>query len=249
MNQPMISVDNLGICFRMDINKTTNLKEWAIRAFKRQNKYENFWALRNVSFDIMPGEVVGVIGRNGAGKSTLLKAISGILQPTEGSINRNARVVPMLELGSGFDYELTGAENIYLNGAVLGYKKKYIDEHYQEIIDYSEIGDFINMPLKVYSSGMLARLAFSIATVVKPDILIVDEILAVGDENFQAKSYARMMELMTTGTTVLFVSHNLEQIKRICSKVVWLSKGTVTAFGDVDSVCSKYHQAMQEGSI
>lgn len=248
MSKPMIHVDNLGICFRMDMNKTTNLKEWVIRAFKRQNKYTNFWALRNVSFDILPGEVVGVIGRNGAGKSTLLKAISGIIEPAEGKIERRARVVPMLELGSGFDYELTGAENIYLNGAVLGYKKKFIDEHYQEIIDYSEIGDFIHMPLKVYSSGMLARLAFSIATVVKPDILIVDEILAVGDEKFQEKSYRRMMELMATGTTVLFVSHSLEQIKKICSKALWLSKGTVVEYGDVEQVCAKYREALQEGN-
>lgn len=247
MNKPMIHVDNLGICFRMDVNKTTNLKEWVIRAFKRQNKYEHFWALRNVSFDIMPGEVVGVIGRNGAGKSTLLKAISGIIEPAEGSVERQARVVPMLELGSGFDYELTGAENIYLNGAVLGYKKKFIDEHYQEIIDYSEIGEFIHMPLKVYSSGMLARLAFSIATVVKPDILIVDEILAVGDEKFQEKSYARMMELMATGTTVLFVSHSLEQIKKICSKALWLSHGTVVQYGAVEEVCTAYRQALLEG--
>lgn len=248
MNEPMIHVDNLGICFRMDVNKTTNLKEWAIRAFKRQNKYEDFWALRNISFDIMRGEVVGVIGRNGAGKSTLLKAISGIIEPAEGMIERKARVVPMLELGSGFDYELTGAENIYLNGAVLGYKKKFIDDHYQEIVDYSEIGDFIHMPLKVYSSGMLARLAFSIATVIKPDILIVDEILAVGDEKFQEKSYARMVELMVTGTTVLFVSHSLEQIAKICSKVLWLSKGMVVDYGDTERVCAAYRQSLQEGN-
>lgn len=249
MTEPMIRVDDLGICFRMDVNKTTNLKEWVIRAFKRQNKYENFWALRNISFEIMPGEVVGVIGRNGAGKSTLLKAISGIIEPAEGKITRRARVVPMLELGSGFDYELTGSENVYLNGAVLGYKKKFLDEHYQEIVDYSEIGDFIHMPLKVYSSGMLARLAFSIATVVKPDILIVDEILAVGDEKFQEKSYARMMELMATGTTVLFVSHSLEQISKICSKVLWLNKGTMVDFGDTEQVCAAYRHSLQEGNI
>ncbi|MDO4739859.1 MAG: ABC transporter ATP-binding protein, partial [Eubacteriales bacterium] len=192
------------------------------------------------------GDIVGVIGRNGAGKSTLLKVISGIIEPAEGRIDRRARVVPMLELGSGFDYELSGSENIYLNGAVLGYKEKFIREKYQEIVDYAEIGDFIRMPLKVYSSGMIARLAFSIATVVKPDILIVDEILAVGDEKFQEKSYRRMMELMTTGTTVLFVSHNLDQVRKMCNRTLWLSGGKMVDFGETERVCEAYHRSMQE---
>ena len=240
MDDTLIKVNNLGICFRMDRNKTTNLKEYVVRALKRQNSYEDFWALRNVSFDVKKGEVLGVIGHNGAGKSTLLKAISRIIEPAEGSIECNGKVVPMLELGSGFDYELSGRENVYLNGAVLGYTKNFIDENYQAIVDYSEIGDFIHMPLKIYSSGMIARLAFSIATMVKPDILIVDEILSVGDEYFQEKSYKRMMELMQGGTTVLFVSHSLPQIRKMCSRVLWIEHGTIQQFGETQQVCDSY---------
>ena len=240
MDDTMIRVNDLGVCFRMDRNKTTNLKEYVVRALKRQNSYEEFWALRNISFDVKRGEVVGIIGHNGAGKSTLLKAISRIIDPAEGSIECNGKVVPMLELGSGFDYELSGRENVYLNGAVLGYTKKFIDENYQAIVDYSEIGDFIHMPLKIYSSGMIARLAFSIATMVKPDILIVDEILSVGDEYFQEKSYKRMMELMQGGTTVLFVSHSLAQIRLMCSRVLWIEHGTIQQFGETNQVCDSY---------
>ena len=169
---------------------------------KRQVEYKDFWALKNVSFDVKRGEVIGLIGRNGAGKSTILKIISGILKPTEGSVYRGGGIVPMLELGSGFDYDLTGKENIYLNGAVLGYSKEFLESRYNDILEFSELGEFINTPIRNYSSGMLMRLAFSIATVVNPEILIVDEILSVGDENFQKKSHARMMELMAGGTTV-----------------------------------------------
>ena len=246
MNEIMITATDLGINYRMDVNKNTNFKEWAIRAIKRENRYVDFWALRHISFEINKGEVVGVIGKNGAGKSTLLKAVSGILVPAEGTIKKNARVVPLLELGCGFDYELSGRENIYLNGAVLGYSKKYLDQHCQEIIDFSEIEEFIPMPLKTYSSGMIARLAFSIATMVKPDILIVDEILAVGDESFQEKSYKRMMDLMSGGTTVLYVSHNLAQIRKMCNRVLWLDHGTQMAFGDTDSVCDQYHDSLEK---
>ena len=197
MDEAVIRVENLGIRFRMDKNKTTNFKEYLVRMLKRQNVYTDFWALRNLSFEVRRGEVIGIIGHNGAGKSTLLKSISRIIEPTEGSIERKGRIVPMLELGSGFDYELTGMENVYLNGAVLGFTRKFIKEHYQEIVDYSEIGDFISMPLKTYSSGMIARLAFSIATQVNPEVLIVDEVLSVGDAEFQAKSLSRMMEMMS----------------------------------------------------
>lgn len=240
MDDTMIRVNDLGVCFRMDRNKTTNLKEYVVRALKRQNSYEEFWALRNISFDVKRGEVVGIIGHNGAGKSTLLKAISRIIEPAEGSIERHGKVVPMLELGSGFDFELTGGENIYLNGAVLGYTKKFIDDNYQAIVDYSEIGDFIRMPLKTYSSGMIARLAFSIATMVKPEILIVDEILSVGDENFQQKSYKRMTELLLGGTTVLFVSHNIAQIRQMCSRVLWIEHGCIRRFGEAEEICDLY---------
>ena len=202
--------------------------------------FKEFWALKNVSFQVKKGEVVGIIGRNGAGKSTILKIISGIMKPTGGNVVRNGNIVPMLELGSGFDMDLTGRENIFLNGAILGYSKAFLTEKYEEILNFSELGEFIDMPIRNYSSGMLMRLAFSIATVVNPEILIVDEILAVGDENFQRKSRARMMELMSGGTTVLFVSHDLSQIREMCNRVVWLDNGTTKMVGDTKDVCDAY---------
>lgn len=246
MKKTMIRVDDLGICFRMDRNKTTNLKEYVVRALKRQNSYEEFWALRNITFEVEKGEVIGIIGHNGAGKSTLLKTISRIFEPSEGTVERAGKVVPMLELGSGFDFELTGAENVYLNGAILGYTKKFIDKNYQAIVDYAEIGDFIRMPMKTYSSGMTARLAFSIATMVKPEILIVDEILSVGDESFKKKSGRRMMELMRGGSTVLFVSHDTDQIREMCSRTLWIERGHMRMFGDTRAVCDQY-QAKNPG--
>ena len=186
------------------------------------------------------GEVLGIVGNNGAGKSTLLKIISGILKPTEGSVQVFGNVVPMLELGSGFDFDLTGRENIFLNGAILGYSERFLKEKYDEIVAFSELGQFIDVPLRNYSSGMVMRLAFSVATVVNPDILIVDEILAVGDATFQAKSRARMMELMSGGTTVLFVSHSIEQIRGMCDKVIWLDHGHMKMIGETKTVCDAY---------
>ena len=209
-NNSIIRVENVSMRFRMANDRVTSIKEMVTKMLKRQVEYKDFWALKNVSFDVKRGEVIGLIGRNGAGKSTILKIISGILKPTEGSVYRGGGIVPMLELGSGFDYDLTGKENIYLNGAVLGYSKEFLESRYNDILEFSELGEFINTPIRNYSSGMLMRLAFSIATVVNPEILIVDEILSVGDENFQKKSHARMMELMAGGTTVLYVSHNLD---------------------------------------
>ena len=200
----------------------------------------NVIGVENVSLKIEQGEFVFLVGESGSGKSTMLKVISGIYKPTSGVARTQGRVVPLLELGCGFDAELTGRENILLNGAILGYSEEFLRSHLQEIIDYSELGQFIEMPLKTYSSGMLARLAFSVATVVKPDVLIVDEILAVGDERFQRKSHARMMELMSGGTTVLFVSHSLPQIRQMCDHVVWLDHGKVRAFGPTDEVCDQY---------
>ena len=221
-NNSIIRVENVSMRFRMANDRVTSIKEMVTKMLKRQVEYKDFWALKNVSFDVKKGEVIGLIGRNGAGKSTILKIISGILKPTEGSVYRGGGIVPMLELGSGFDYDLTGKENIYLNGAVLGYSKEFLESRYNDILEFSELGEFINTPIRNYSSGMLMRLAFSIATVVNPEILIVDEILSVGDENFQKKSHARMMELMAGGTTVLYVSHNLDQIREMCNRVVWL---------------------------
>lgn len=221
-NNSIIRVENVSMRFRMANDRVTSIKEMVTKMLKRQVEYKDFWALKNVSFDVKRGEVIGLIGRNGAGKSTILKIISGILKPTEGSVYRGGGIVPMLELGSGFDYDLTGKENIYLNGAVLGYSKEFLESRYNDILEFSELGEFINTPIRNYSSGMLMRLAFSIATVVNPEILIVDEILSVGDENFQKKSHARMMELMAGGTTVLYVSHNLDQIREMCNRVVCL---------------------------
>lgn len=240
----MIRVDHVTMDFRMDVNRTTNLKEWVMNALQGKRKIEHFRALDDVCFTVERGEVLGLVGSNGAGKSTILKVISGIYKPTSGAACTQGRVVPMLELGCGFDMELSGRENILLNGAILGYSKEFLSQRLQEIIDYSELGEFIQMPLKTYSSGMLARLAFSVATVVKPDVLIVDEILAVGDERFQRKSRERMMELMSGGTTVLFVSHNLEQIRQMCDHVVWLDHGKVRAFGPTEEICQQYVEAM-----
>ena len=239
-NNSIIRVENVSMRFRMANDRVTSIKEMVTKMLKRQVEYKDFWALKNVSFDVKRGEVIGLIGRNGAGKSTILKIISGILKPTEGSVYRGGGIVPMLELGSGFDYDLTGKENIYLNGAVLGYSKEFLESRYNDILEFSELGEFINTPIRNYSSGMLMRLAFSIATVVNPEILIVDEILSVGDENFQKKSHARMMELMAGRTTVLYVSHNLDQIREMCNRVVWLENHTVKMFGDVKEVCDAY---------
>ncbi|CAH0438854.1 MULTISPECIES: ABC transporter ATP-binding protein [Clostridium] len=236
----MIKVENVSMTYKMTYDKIKSLKEYIMTFLKGNLKYEKFNALSNVSFEVKKGEVVGIIGKNGAGKSTILKVISGILKPTSGRVVVNGNIVPMLELGSGFDYDLTGRENIFLNGAILGYSKEFLAMKYDEIVEFSELGKFIDVPIRNYSSGMLMRLAFSIATVVNPEILIVDEILAVGDANFQEKSKARMLELMEGGTTVLFVSHSLEQIRELCSKVVWLDHGTVKRIGDVEELCDEY---------
>ena len=215
----MIEVKNVSMSFRLSQDRIQSIKEYLVTLAKGKLKYKEFWALKNVSFTVRPGEVLGIIGRNGAGKSTILKVISGILKPTEGSVSVRGNIVPMLELGSGFDFDLTGRENIYLNGSILGYSSHFLDEKYDEIVSFSELGEFIEMPIRNYSSGMMMRLAFSIATVVNPEILIVDEILAVGDEAFQRKSRQRMLELMGGGTTVLFVSHSLDQIREMCDRV------------------------------
>lgn len=236
----MIKVENVSMTYKMTYDKIKSIKEYIMTIVKGNLKYEEFNALNDVSFEINKGEVIGIIGRNGAGKSTLLKVISGILKPTKGTVVVGGNIVPMLELGSGFDHDLTGRENIFLNGAILGYSKEFLIEKYDEIIEFSELGKFIDVPIRNYSSGMLMRLAFSIATVVNPEILIVDEILAVGDENFQEKSKARMRELMSGGTTVLFVSHSLSQIREMCNRVIWLDGGKVKMIGDAEEVCDAY---------
>jgi ABC-type polysaccharide/polyol phosphate transport system ATPase subunit len=224
----------------MPHDKIQSVKEYLVALLKRKIQYDEFLALQNVSFEIKKGEVVGIVGSNGAGKSTLLKVISGILRPTNGSVTLNGNVVPMLELGSGFDFDLSGRENIFLNGSILGYSESFLKEKYEEIVNFSELHEFIDIPVRNYSSGMIMRLAFSIASQVAPDILIVDEILAVGDAAFQEKSYARMMELMSHGTTVLLVSHSIDQIQRLCDRVIWLDHGCVKAIGETNEICDAY---------
>ncbi|MEY8233894.1 ABC transporter ATP-binding protein [Oscillospiraceae bacterium 50-16] len=240
MNKTVIDAADITMRFRMNSDRILSLKEFVTTALRGGLHYEEFTALDHVSFQVRQGETLGLIGRNGAGKSTLLKVISGILKPTEGSVTCRGNVAPMLELGSGFDMDLTGRENIFLNGAILGYDEEFLKEKYPEILEFSELGHFIETPIRNYSSGMLARLAFSVATVVRPEILIVDEILSVGDASFQEKSRRRMLELMGGGTTVLFVSHSLEQIREMCSRVLWLERGRVRAIGAVQEICDAY---------
>ena len=241
----MIKAENITVCYRMANDKIQSIKEYLVALLKRKLKYDEFRALQDVSFEIEKGEVIGIVGNNGAGKSTLLKVISGILRPTKGSVSLEGNVVPMLELGSGFDFDLSGRENIFLNGAILGYSEKFLKEKYDEIVAFSELGEFIDIPVRNYSSGMIMRLAFSIASQVVPDILIVDEILAVGDAAFQEKSYARMMELMSHGTTVLLVSHNIDQIRRLCDRVIWLDHGKVVSVGQTEEICEAYMKTQQ----
>ena len=236
----MIEVKNMTIEYKLANERIDSMKEFLIAFLTKKISYERFKALKNISFDVYKGEVVGIIGHNGAGKSTMLKAISGILRPAEGEAVCHGKVVPMLELGSGFDPQLTGRENIFLNGAILGYSEEFLNEKYDEIVEFSELSEFIDSPIRNYSSGMMMRLAFSVATVVNPEILIVDEILAVGDSDFQAKSKRRMQELMSGGTTVLFVSHSLEQIREMCNRVVWIEKGEMQMVGETQKVCDLY---------
>ena len=209
---------------------------------KKKKKNEDFWALKDVSFNIGKGEVVGLIGSNGAGKSTLLKVVSGVMKPTKGKVKVKGVISPMIELGAGFDGNLTARENIYLNGAILGYSKEFLDDKFDEIVEFSELKDFLDVPVKNFSSGMTAKLAFSIATIVNPEILIVDEILSVGDIKFQEKSKKKMMEMIKGGTTVLYVSHSLESIKDLCTKVVWLEHGKVVKMGDTNKICDAYYK-------
>lgn len=236
----MIEVSDVTMRFRLNNDRILSLKEFVTTALRGKLQYNDFTALEHVSFTVKKGETLGLIGRNGAGKSTLLKVISGILKPTEGSVTCYGNVVPMLELGSGFDMDLNGRENIFLNGAILGYSEEYLKSKYDEIVEFSELGQFIEVPIRNYSSGMLARLAFSVASVVTPEILIVDEILSVGDAGFQEKSRKRMLELMGGGTTVLFVSHSMEQIREMCNRVVWLEHGRVKTFGQTSEICDAY---------
>ncbi len=243
MGKSVIKVENVGMQFNLSQEKVDNLKEYVIKMLKRELLFQEFWALKNISFEIEKGDRMGVLGLNGAGKSTLLKIISGVMKPTEGNLEIKGKLVPLLELGAGFDSNYTGRENIYLNGAILGYTKEFLDEKYDEIVEFAEIRDFMDVPIKNFSSGMRARLGFAIATVVEPEILVLDEVLSVGDAKFRQKSEARIMELFDEGITVLFVSHSIEQVKRLCNKAIWLEKGKIVMQGDAEEVCNKYAES------
>ena len=240
----MIKLDGISMRFNLGLEPNYSIKEAFISIFdkKRRPKKTDFWALQDVSFEVKKGEVIGLIGSNGAGKSTLLKIVSGVMKPTKGKVTVNGQISPMIELGAGFDIELTARENIYLNGAILGYSKQFIDEKFDEIVEFSELRDFLDAPVKNFSSGMIAKLAFSIATVVDPEILIVDEILSVGDIKFQEKSKNKMMEMIKGGTTVLYVSHSLESIQELCDRVVWLDHGKLVKVGNTKEICKEYYK-------
>lgn len=236
----VIDVDHVSMHFNLMTEQYNGLKEYIIRAVRHRLFYHDFVAVDDVSFQVRQGEVFGIVGTNGSGKSTLLKLISGILEPTAGGIRTEGRIVPMIELGAGFDGELTARENIRLNGAILGYSKEYLEEKMEDIIEFSELRNFLEMPIKNYSSGMVARIAFGIATIVKPDILIVDEILAVGDFLFQQKCEKRIRDMMSNGTTVLLVSHNIDQIEQMCDRVLWIEKSRPVMLGTAAEVCRAY---------
>ena len=248
----MIEINDVSMRFNLGIERGFSIKQGFIDLFdkekraqkKAQKERNDFWALKDVSFNIGKGEVVGLVGTNGAGKSTMLKVVSGVYKPTEGSVHAYGNICPMIELGAGFDFELTAEENVYLNGSIMGYSKEFLQDKYQEIVDFSELHDFMNVPVRNFSSGMMARLAFAVATVVDPEILIVDEILSVGDLAFQVKSEEKMLSMIHGGTTVLYVSHSIESIRRLCNRVVWLDHGQVRMIGPTDEVCEAYVQSL-----
>ena len=240
MKETVIELKDVGIKFNLSKEKVDSLKEYFIKFIKNELMYNEFWALRNVSFSIKKGERLGVLGLNGAGKSTLLKIICGVYKPTEGTVTHKGVIAPLLELGAGFDQQYTGRENIFLYGSVLGYSRKYLEEKYDEIVEFSELGKFIDVPLKNYSSGMKARLGFSIATIADPDILILDEVLSVGDAKFRKKSEKKIMDMFERGVTVIFVSHSLEQVKRLCDRAIILQNGTLIEEGDIETVTENY---------
>ena len=236
----MIEVENVSMRFNLGIEKGFSLKQWFVDiGHGKKKEKKDFWALTDVTFNVKKGEVIGFIGSNGAGKSTLLKAVAGVMKPTKGQVKSYGNICPMIELGAGFDPQLTARENIYLNGSIMGYSKELIDSKFEEIVEFSELRDFLDVPVQNFSSGMVARLAFSVATIVDPEILIVDEILSVGDMAFQAKSEAKMLSMIGGGTTVLFVSHSIEQVKKMCDTVVWIEHGIVQKIGGKE-VCEEY---------
>ena len=242
----MVDVDHVTIRFNLASQKIDNLKEYFIKLIKRELMFQEFLAVQDISFQVRQGEAWGLIGSNGSGMSTMLKAISGIIKPYKGSVTVNGSVAPLIELGAGFDAECTARENIFLNGCVLGHSQKFMQEHFDEIVEFAEIEKFLDSPVKNFSSGMKARLGFSIATMVKPDILIVDEILSVGDYKFQKKCEQRMQELLGGGTTLLYVSHNIDEVKRLCDHVIWIDHGKTRMIGETAAVCDAYMEEMKK---
>lgn len=241
----MITVNNVSMRFNLGVEKNFSLKQFFIDILTHKKKEKSeFWALSDINFSVKKGEVVGFIGSNGAGKSTLLKIIAGVMKPTKGSVEIYGNICPMIELGAGFDMDLTARENIFLNGAVLGYSKEFLESKFDEIVEFSELKDFLDVPVRNFSSGMVARLAFSIATIVDPEILIVDEILSVGDIAFQQKSENKMRSMIGGGTTVLFVSHSIDQIKNLCDKVIWLEHGKIKQVGPAKEICDNYKESV-----
>ena len=242
MEQRIVDVENVSIKFNLSSEKIDSMKDYLVKRLKGQISFDEFWALQDISFSMNRGDSVALIGLNGCGKSTLLKTIAGVLKPTKGSVKVYGSIAPLIELGAGFDHDLTAEENIYLNGAILGYGRQEMQKHYEDIVEFSELRDFMNVPIKNFSSGMLARLAFSIATIGNPDLLIVDEVLSVGDFRFQEKCERRIQNMMKEDTSILFVSHSIEQVKKICNKIVWLDHGKVRMYGNTREVCEEYEK-------
>ncbi len=242
MSKPAIVVDHVSILFNLNKEKVDNLKEYIIKVLKRQLHFTEFWALQDINLVVEKGDRVGVLGFNGAGKSTLLKTIAGVLKPTKGSVKVDGVIAPMLELGAGFDTNYSGKENIFLYGATMGYSRKYIESKYDEIVEFSELKDFIDVPIKNYSSGMKARLGFAIASAVEPEVLILDEVLSVGDAKFRKKSENKIRSMFDKGVTVLFVSHSVEQVLRICNKAIILDHGKIIAQGTAEEICKLYQE-------
>ena len=240
MAQPAVEVKNVSILFNLNKEKVDNIKEYFVKFVTRKLMFTEFWALKDISFTVNKGERLGILGFNGAGKSTLLKTVAGVLKPTKGIVSVHGVIAPLLELGAGFDSNYSGKENIFLYGATMGYSRKYIQERYDEIVEFSELKDFIDVPVKNYSSGMKARLGFAIATAVEPEVLILDEVLSVGDAKFRRKSEAKVRSMFDKGVTVLFVSHSTEQVRRLCDKAIILDKGQIIAQGEVNEVCDIY---------
>ncbi len=240
MSKTVIDVSHVTMTYRLTTVKVDSLKEYVIRKIKRQIEYKEFNALNDVTFEIKQGERIGIVGKNGAGKSTLLKIISKVLKPTSGGVTTHGSIAPLLELGAGFDQDLTGRKNIYLNGAILGKSKEFIEAHIDEIIEFSELGDFIEVPIKNYSSGMKARLGFAIASHIDADIIILDEVLGVGDKDFKAKSSEKIQEMIYSGKTVILVSHSLGEIEKLTTKTIWIEKGQVKKIGDTAQIVEEY---------